>query len=61
VTTFQGWLNVSPSTPNAIVGTIRAVVCAPLRVVLPARGTDAPPQSQAPQTPRRLQPGLERC
>ncbi|AKS34517.1 hypothetical protein [Mycolicibacterium goodii] len=61
MTTLQAWLNVSPSSPSAIVGTIRSVVCAPLRVVLPTR----PAQPQVPETPleapRRLQRGVERC
>ncbi|MBU8812153.1 hypothetical protein [Mycolicibacterium goodii] len=57
MTTLQGWLTVSPSTPSAILGTIRAVVCAPLRVVRPART----PRPQADPTPPRLQPGIERC
>jgi hypothetical protein len=58
VTTLQGWLSVSPGTHGNIWSTIQAFVCAPLRVVLPARAAQAP---ETHETPRRLQPGVERC
>ncbi|WP_168433759.1 MULTISPECIES: hypothetical protein [unclassified Mycolicibacterium] len=51
MTALQDWLTIPPRTPR----TIRALVCAPLRIVLPSR----PPE--AGRAPRLLSPGVERC
>ncbi|WP_217157883.1 hypothetical protein [[Mycobacterium] fortunisiensis] len=51
MTALQDWLTLPASTPR----TIRALVCVPLRIVLPSR------PDTADRAPRLLSPGLERC
>ncbi|CRZ14631.1 hypothetical protein [Mycolicibacterium neworleansense] len=52
MTALQDWLPTTPWTPR----TIRALVRAPLRLVLPSR-----PVEEAGRAPRLLRPGVERC
>ncbi|MFV8164648.1 hypothetical protein ACNQVK_21625 [Mycobacterium sp. 134] len=51
MTALQDWLPMTPWTPR----TIRALVRAPLRLVLPGR------PEEADRAPRLLSPGVERC
>ncbi|MCW1820384.1 MULTISPECIES: hypothetical protein [Mycolicibacterium] len=51
MTALQDWLPTTAFTPRAI----RALVRAPLRLVLPDRPVEAG------QAPRLLRPGVERC
>jgi hypothetical protein len=51
MTALQDWLTIPPRTPR----TIRALMRAPLSIVLPGR------RLEADRTPRLLNPGVERC
>ncbi|MED5815458.1 hypothetical protein VST63_24125 [Mycolicibacterium sp. 050232] len=51
MTALQDWLPIAPPTPRLI----RALVRAPLRLVLPSRPVEAD------RAPRLLSPGVERC
>ncbi|MCV7066569.1 hypothetical protein [Mycolicibacterium houstonense] len=51
MTAMQDWLTIPAATPR----TLRALVRAPLRIVLPGRPVEAD------RAPRLLRPGVERC
>lgn len=57
MTALQDWLITSPLNPRTAPGTVKELICAPLRGigVLPGR------RAAAPEGPRLLRPGLERC
>ncbi|WP_167759440.1 hypothetical protein [Mycobacterium sp. PS03-16] len=50
MTVLVDWLTISPVTPR----TVRTLVCAPLRSVMPGRAEER-------EAPRLIRPGIERC
>ncbi|WP_198343983.1 hypothetical protein [Mycobacterium dioxanotrophicus] len=55
MTALQDWLSTSPLNPRISQRTVKALVCAQLRGVLPAR------RAAVREEPPRIRPGIERC
>ncbi|WP_155942907.1 hypothetical protein [Mycobacterium sp. 141] len=58
MTALQDWLSTSPLNPRISQRSVKALVCAQLRGVLPAWPAR---RTAAGNEPPRIRPGIERC